>query len=215
MPLILSTKALPPKLKRHLFAADIGLVEYDAVKIVPAEVSFTKSSFENVIFTSQNAVSLAFEKHKLKFQQVFCVGEKTANLLQDYGVKPNSVSKNAHDLAQLILNDYPHLCFDFFCSAQRRSELPDLLNTHGIQLKEHHLYKSIPDVRIFKNDFDAVLCYSPMGVKAYYAHHDKQPLAICIGETTAAVAKEYTPEVLVANTTSLESVVYKSVMALK
>jgi len=215
MPLILSTKVLPLIQKRHLFYANLSLVEYNAVSIQELDFSLNADHVDHAIFTSQNAVNLAFEKHKLKCEQVFCVGEKTACLLEDYGMKPHRIAKNAYALAQLILKDYPHLCFDFFCSAQRRNELPYLLSTHHIQFKEHHLYKSIPDVRIFKNDFDAVLCFSPLGVKAYYAHHDKQPLAICIGDTTAEAAKEYTAKVLVANKTSLESVVYKSIMALK
>lgn len=215
MSLILSTKILPAALRRHIFAADIGLVEYDAVKIESTAISFSNKFVENAIFTSQNAVKLAFEKHQLKFQHVFCVGQKTADLLKSYGLRPNLVAENAKDLALLLLKENPNKAFDFFCSAQRRDELPKLLKTNNIDLYEHYLYQSVANSQYFKNNFDAILCFSPLGVKAYYEHHDKQPLAICIGETTAEAAKKFTSEVLVAKKSSLESVVYKSIITLK
>jgi uroporphyrinogen-III synthase len=211
MPLILSTKVLPANLKKHLFLSDIGLVEYDAVKIKPAETAFSKSHFENAIFTSQNALKLAFEKHELKFENVFCVGEKTASLIQSYGLQPKLIAQNAGQLAEELSQHFPEMRFDFFCSSQRRDELPDLLKQNNINLKEHHLYQSVSDGKIFSNDFDAVLCFSPLGVKAYYENHNKQPMAICIGETTAAAARTFTDMVLVANKTSLESVIVKTI----
>jgi len=72
-------------------------------------------------------------------------------------------------------------------------------------------HQSVPDVKIFPNDFDAVLCFSPLGVKAYYENHNKQPMAICIGETTAAEVRTFTSEVLVANKTSIESVIIRTI----
>ncbi len=211
MPLVLSTKILPPNLKKHFFLSDISLVEYEAVKIKPTDISLSKIHFENAIFTSQNAVKLAFEKHQLEFEHVFCVGEKTSNLIQSYGSRPNWVAQNAAELAKELLKHFPECSFDFFCSAQRRDELPNLLKNNHINLREHHLYHSVLDPKIFSNDFDAVLCFSPLGVKAYYENHKKQPMAICIGETTAATARTFTRNVLVANKTSIESVIIKTI----
>ena len=211
MPLVLSTKILPPNLKKHFFLSDISLVEYEAVKIKSTNLNFIKTHFENAIFTSQNAVKLAFEKHQLEFEHVFCVGEKTSGLIQSYGSRPKLVAQSAAELAEELINHFPELSFDFFCSAQRRDELPNLLKNNHINLREHHLYQSVPDVKIFPNDFDAVLCFSPLGVKAYYENHNKQPMAICIGETTAAEVRTFTSEVLVANKTSIESVIIRTI----
>jgi len=211
MSLILSTKVLPPKLKRHFFSANIGLVEYNAVSIAPIDISFNNPNFKNAIFTSQNAVKLAIEKNRLTFQNVFCVGEKTANLLVNFGFKPQIIAKDAKDLAHHIVEEYPNQSFDFFCSAQRREELPSLLKRNKIKLVEHHLYRSVINNKHFKNDFDAVLCFSPLGVKSYFDNHDKQPTAICIGETTASSAMKYTNQVHISNKTTLESVVIKAI----
>jgi uroporphyrinogen-III synthase len=211
MPLVLSTKILPPNLKKHFFLSDISLVEYEAVKIKPTDISFSKIHFENAIFTSQNAVKLAFEKHQLEFEHVFCVGEKTSGLIQSYGSRPKLVAQNAGELAEQLLQHFPKWSYDFFCSPQRRDELPDLLKNNHINLREHHLYQSVSDAKFFSNDFDAVLCFSPLGVKAYYENHNKQPMAICIGETTAAEARAFTRDVLLSQQTSLESVVVRAV----
>jgi uroporphyrinogen-III synthase len=75
-------------------------------------------------------------------------------------------------------------------------------------------HQSASDPKIFSNDFDAVLYFSPLGVKAYYENHNKQPMAVCIGETTAAAARAFTRNVLVANKTSIESVIIKTIKSL-
>lgn len=214
MPLILSTKVLPPKLKRHLFAANISFVEYNAVKIVPTDISFTKTEFPNTIVTSQNAVKLAIGQHKLNFHNVFCVGEKTANLLLTFGISPKYIANNAIDLARFIVEKHPNQSFDFFCSAQRRHELPELLDKHNVKLKEHNVYQSVSNNKYFKNNFDAVLCFSPLGVKTYYENHSYKPTAICIGCTTSKFAKEFTSQVLTSSKTSVESVVIKTIKTL-
>jgi uroporphyrinogen-III synthase len=214
MPIVLSTKVLPLKLKRHLFAANIDLVEYNAIKIERLDINFPKTHFENAIFTSQNATKLAFEKD-LTFENVFCVGKKTEALLALQNIKTNLVADNAEQLAKKIVNTYPHKSFDFFCSAQRREELPDLLSDYKIEFREHHLYQSVLNRKTFANDFDAVLCFSPMGVKAYYENHTLQPTAICIGETTASEARRFTSNFLISTKTSLESVIVKAVKVLK
>jgi uroporphyrinogen-III synthase len=211
MPLVLSTKVLPPKLKRHFFSANIGLVEYNAVILAPIENSFGRKNFNNAIFTSQNAVKIAIETHKLTFHNVVCVGKKTASLLLNFGFKPKIIAKDAKDLAHRIIEKYPDQSFSFFCSALRRDELPCLLKRNNIKLVEYHLYHSVINNKHFTNNFDAVLCFSPLGVKSYFDNHDKQPKAICIGETTASSAMKYTNQVLTSSRTTLESVVVKAI----
>jgi uroporphyrinogen-III synthase len=215
MPLILSTKVLPLHLKKHFFASNIGLVEYNAVSIETNIISFTETQFKNAIFTSQNAVKIAIEQHKLNFQKVFCVGEKTARLLIKFGYKPKIIASNAYDLAHLVIEKYPDQAFDFFCSAQRRHELPNVLKNHNVELCEHYLYHSVANTRHFKNDFDAVLCFSPLGVKAYYQNHSTKPKAICIGSTTASSSLKFTNDVLISNKTTVESVVIKAIKCFK
>lgn len=210
MPLVLSTKILSQAQKRHLFAADIGLVEYNALKIQALNPNLETREFENAIFTSQNAAKLAIAE-RIQIKNAFCVGNKTSNVVKQNNIDLKTQSKNARALANLIVEKYPEKSFDFFCSKQRRDDLPDILKQNNISLKEYHLYESVCNYKTFPNRFDAVLCFSPLGVKTYYEMHNTKTLAVCIGNTTADMAKRYTEKVSVASKTSIESVLIKTI----
>ncbi|MGX1022885.1 uroporphyrinogen-III synthase [Psychroflexus sp. MBR-150] len=212
MPLVLSTKILNPIQKRHLFAADISLVEYNAVQI-KALYPDLPTHFKNGVFTSQNAVRLAMAQN-IKINNVFCVGDKTAEYLKSFNLNVQLKADYAKDLAEQIIRYYPDEHFDFFCSKQRRNDLPDILSKHNVSLKEYHLYDSVCHLKTFLNTFDAVLCFSPLGVKSYYEIHNQKPIAICIGKTTAKVAEYYTKEVYQASKTSVDSVILKAIKTL-
>lgn len=213
MPTVLSTKVLNASQKRHLFASHIGLVEYNAVQIKSLKTDLPKRAFKNVIFTSQNAVQLAMAKD-LKIDNVFCVGDKTAQYLERFDLNIKLKANYSKDLALQIVNRYPDEHFVFFCSKQRRKDLPNVFSKHQVSLKEYHLYDSVCNFKTFPNRFDAVLCYSPLGVKSYYSIHKQNPLAICIGETTAKAAQLYTNRILQASKTTVDSVVFKAIKTL-
>ncbi len=213
MPTVLSTKILNPIQKRHLFAANIGLVEYNAVQIKALKPNLPARYFKNVIFTSQNAVRLAMDED-LKIDRIFCVGDKTEQYLEKFNLTVEHKAKYAEDLAKRLAKDYHNEHFDFFCSQQRRDELPNILKENKISFTEYHLYNSVCHFKTFSNTFDAVLCYSPLGVKSYYDIHNHKPMAICIGKTTANAAKTYTRVVHQASKTSVESVIIKAIKSL-
>lgn len=210
MPLVLSTKILSQAQKRHLFAAGIDLVEYNAIKIKALNPDLETREFENAIFTSQNAVKLAIAE-RLQIKNVFCVGHKTSDILKQNNIDLKAQAENAKALANLIVEKYPEKSFIFFCSKQRRDDLPNILKQNNISLKEYHLYESVCNYKTFPNQFDAILCFSPLGVKTYYEMHSAKTLAVCIGHTTADMAERYTEKVLVATKTSIESVLIKTI----
>lgn len=212
MPTVLSTKRLTPVQKKHLLVNGIGLVDYNAVQIKDLELKLESDHFENAIFTSQNAVKIAKAKH-LNVKHAFCVGKKTAKAASEIAEKVMAVAENGKALAQVLVDNYENRTFHFFCSKQRRNELPEVLKKHGIGLTEHHLYESVPKPKVFKNQFDAVLCFSPLGIKAYYENNTFRPPAICIGTTTAQAAKNYA-ETYISTKTSVESVVVKTIKVL-
>jgi uroporphyrinogen-III synthase len=213
MPIVLSTKRLTPTQKKHLFLAQIGLVEYNAIQIKPIELKLNSTFFENGIFTSQNAVRLA-KSHHIKVENAFCVGNKTAQSVKDIANKIVAIEENGSALSKLITKHYHDINFYFFASKQRRNELPDTLKTHDVHLQEIYLYESVINPKHFTNHFDAILCFSPLGVKAYYENHEHKPPAICIGTTTAKAAQKHTTT-YVSNQTSVESVVVKAIKVLK
>lgn len=210
MPTVLSTKTLSATQKNHLFNAGIGLVEYDALIIQALKTKIENQSIENAIFTSQNAVKFALTK-KINIKNAFCVGDKTAALLEQNNISLKAQAEKANALAHIIIKKYPEKSFDFFCSKQRRDELPVLLNQYDIKFTEHHVYKTICNFKPFPRQFDAILCFSPLGTKTYYDMHKHNTPAICIGQTTAEMARSYTNKVLIASKTSIESVLIKTI----
>ena len=67
----------------------------------------------------------------------------------------------------------------------------------------------------FHQLFDGILFFSPSGVQSFMVENSMESaMAFCIGETTASEAKKHTENVVIANSTSIESVIAKSVKTL-
>ena len=87
---LLSTKTLSPKIKDHLTKIGTSVVEHPLIEIHPLHLTNHKIQ-SMLIFTSQNAVRLANKNNTLKNKIIgkksFCVGEKTRELLEKFGLK--------------------------------------------------------------------------------------------------------------------------------
>ncbi len=227
MKTILSTKRLSPSQKGLLLNAGVSLVEYNAITIefVPFEVP---KIIENAIFTSQNAVN-AVMSYELGVKSCFCVGEKTKSLLEEKGQKVVKNGEYASKLADFIVKNHKNEHFYFFCGNMRSDEIPSKLKENKVSFEEIEVYKTTLNPKKFERQFDAILFFSPSGVRSYYqGNPDLQgvvdegdllvglpPFAICIGNTTASEAKKYTQNVVIANATTMESVIAKAVTTLK
>ncbi|MBT0607881.1 uroporphyrinogen-III synthase [Aequorivita echinoideorum] len=223
MPTVLSTKKLKLNQKSLLLNAGISLVEYDAINIDLVSFEAPKS-IENAIFTSQNAIkSFVGNVHSSAVENAFCVGEKTKSLLEQNGFKVNKMSEYASELADFIVENHKNESFHFFCGNIRKDEIPSKLRENGIELKEIEVYKTKLNPKKFQRTFDAILIFSPSGVRSYCeanlqgnaaGNHIYSTMMICIGKSTANEAKKYTENVVIANTTTIESVITKTVKSL-
>ena len=87
-----------------------------------------------------------------------------------------------------------------------------------IQFFEVKTYETVQKPTHFSQKWDAILFFSPSGVQSYFSANEKEvkkePFHICIGETTASEAKKFTKNIVVANATSVESVIAKTVKVL-
>ena len=91
-----------------------------------------------------------------------------------------------------------------------------LLNCCGKNKNEVIVYESAVVEKSFDRIFAAVLFYSPRGVYAFAKANKQQPQqAICIGETTAAAAREVFPNVIVANKQTVENVLVTAIKLLR
>lgn len=215
MPSVLSTKQLSPSQKNLLLNAGLSLTEFNFIqtKTLKLVATISEESFQDVIVTSQTTVDFIKD---FKIESCFCVGEKTALKLKSFGFEVKVIAENGKELAQHIIKDYPDLSFTFFGSAKRRPELSEMLEKAKINLKEFFVYDSLKTPKTFKRTFDAVLCFSPMGVDSFFqGNPTSTSKLICIGETTAKQAKLYSDSVFVSTKTSVESVIVKAVKVLK
>lgn len=207
---ILSTKILSPLHKQELVKIGIEVIEADFIKTEnkPFEL---KDLNESLIFTSQNAVHSVLSNPKseeLKSKNVYCVGLKTKTLLSDNGFNVVAYTGYASDLAEIITLIYGNESYTFFSGNLRRDTLPEALKEAGIKLNEIQVYETTLQPQKIKANPEALLFFSPSGVKSYLKDNiiNKQ-LCFCIGETTAEALDKITKNIIIADQPTIEDVI--------
>lgn len=220
---VLSTKKLSLSQRSLLINAGISLVDYNAIKIhfLPFK---TPSKIENAIFTSQNGVNSFFGNGlSTKMENCFCVGEKTKALLESKGQNVVKMTEYASELAPFLVENHKNEHFYFFCGNIRSNVIPSTLKKNSVSFEEIEVYKTTLNPKKIERQFDAVLFFSPSGVRSYCEANLQGfaaglilglPPMICIGTTTASEAKVYSDNVVIANSTTVESVIAKAVKVL-
>ncbi|MFT7071788.1 uroporphyrinogen-III synthase [Patiriisocius sp. Uisw_017] len=232
---MLSTKKLESKQRSLFVDAGFNLVEYDAIAIEYLDFA-TPNNIENTIFTSQNGVQSILNS-EFRIQNCFCVGQKTAALLEGNGLNVVKMARNSAELGDFIVKNHQNESFHYFCGAQRKSELPNTLKALNIEFLEVKTYKTNLKPRKFDQKWNGILFFSPSGVESYFKLNSSlggspercssrtsvgletipqqvrcdQPLVFCIGETTADAARNHSKNIVIANETSVESVIEKAV----
>ena len=194
---LLSTKNVSKSFKDELNQSGIYLKEHPMIQIVPIQFKISQLN-SALIFTSQNAVNIAFESadilRKIKDKNCFCVGEKTKALLKKKGLNVLKMCQNASDLSNFLIENYRKESFSFFCGKQRMKEIETSLNKYGIALNIHEIYQTNFTSKHFKTYFDGILFFSPSAVSSYFT---KNTWAIdthgfCLGSTTAKRLSQFT-----------------------
>lgn len=208
---VLSTKKLSLSQRELLLNASVSLVEYNAIKI-QFEVFEIPSKIKNAIFTSQNGVHSFFENNRSsEIKNCFCVGEKTKLLLEKNGLKVIKMTEYAADLASYLVENHKDDTFHFFCGNIRSEEIPSKLKENNVSFQEIVAYKTTLNPIKINRQFNAVLFFSPSGVRSFFLENKlTNGTAVCIGTTTASEAREYTENVVISNTTTVESVIAKA-----
>jgi uroporphyrinogen-III synthase len=207
---ILSTKILSPLHKQELVKIGIEVIEADFIKTEnkPFEL---KDLNESLIFTSQNAVHSVLSNPKseeLKSKNVYCVGLKTKTLLSDNGFNVVAYTGYASDLAEIITLIYGNESYTFFSGNLRRDTLPEALKEAGIKLNEIQVYETTLQPQKIKANPEALLFFSPSGVKSYLKDNPiNKQLCFCIGETTAEALHKITKNIIIADQPTIEDVI--------
>ncbi|MDO9039345.1 MAG: uroporphyrinogen-III synthase [Lutibacter sp.] len=206
---ILSTKKLSQSQKEllhHFIVDEIELIDISfniSIKL--------QNPIKNAIFTSKNAIIGIFNQFssdELQFENVYCVGDKTAQFLEEKNVKVTVIAHSAEELADEILLNKDIDEVHFFCGNLRRNELPEMLTENNIKVNEIEVYTTnFKPVKI-KNTYDGILFFSPSSVKSYLSKNtDTQSVAFCIGNTTASEAIDDFENVFVADEPTVENVI--------
>jgi uroporphyrinogen-III synthase len=153
-----------------------------------------------MVFTSVHAVQ-AVKEHAGRQPDtgswnVFCLEGKTFSAVQQWFPEQPLIDKAAaaSALADRILSHDGIRSVTFFCGDQRRPELPEKLQAHGIIVKEITVYETIQTPVAVKETYDGVLFFSPSAVKSFFSRNRLAAGTVCftIGHTTAQAVKDHT-----------------------
>lgn len=213
---ILSTKKLTSQQRSQLI--DFDVKEISMIDISYGENFNVDEKIENAVFTSANSVRSVFSIHnnsKEYFGTVFCVGDKTKFLLEKFGLQVAVIANNAMELADVLAERFSKeenslKEISWFCGNLRNNDLPSIMAENGVLVTEYLVYETKLIPVKTENDFDAILFFSPSGIKSYLKMNttNSNPV-ICIGATTASEAIEHFENVYIADETSVESVLEK------
>lgn len=148
-------------------------------------------------------------------ERVFVVGEKTAKKLKELGQNVAKTFNYGSELVDFLNFSYKNEQFHFFCGTSRRDEIPEGLKNTKNELFEIKTYKTeLKPVKIDRK-YDGIMFFSPSGVMSFTTLNTiGDSTAICIGHTTASEAKKHTQNIYIANSTTVESVIAKTVKIL-
>lgn len=209
---ILSTKTLSAEQRQVFLDANIDLLEQDFIEIKHSIFELDKIN-TNLIFSSQNAVLSLIEQSGweiLKSKNVFCVGIKTKDLLEQNGFKVEAYMDYASDLAEIITLIYNKESYTFFSGNLRKETLPKALKNAGIIFNEIEVYKTeLAPFKISKQEnFDGILFFSPSAVESYLTNNKiTKETCFCIGETTASALENKTKNIVIAEQPTIEDVI--------
>ena len=200
---VLATKLLSPEFKNRLIHHGFSVVEFPFIKITPKPITAFEVN-NHVIFTSQNAVQIAFKNKilntNLRNKKFFCVGEKTKSLLIKNGQKVIKMSHNSLKLAHFLAKNYKNESFSFFCGNLKRPEIESVFLDQHMQIDLHEVYKTTLTPKYFSQPFEGILFYSPSAVESFFQLNSwqKKTHGFCLGSTTAKKLNDYTQNFSVA-----------------
>lgn len=214
MPIVISTKKLSNSQKKLFHSKGFIVKDFDFIGV--KQKSFTWHTTAHFsIFTSKNAVKSVREHpdfEQIKKRKVFCVGANTQKMLENFGFEVVQSATYVTELFEIIQKKFSNFSFEFFCGNLRSNVLIEGCMAQKIRLFETWVYcTELTSVKI-ENNFDAVLFFSPSGVKSFILKNkiDKQPI-FCIGKTTAKAVEIFSENYHIASTTTTNAVLYECI----
>jgi uroporphyrinogen-III synthase len=207
---ILSTKTLLSPQKQALLNEGFSVTEANFIKTESSDFDL-KGINDNLIFTSQNAAQSVLLHPKcsaLKAKNVFCVGLKTKELLEENGFNVAVYVDYASDLAEIITLIYSNESYTFFSGNLRKETVPKALKEAKINFNEIQVYETTLTPQKIKTTIDGILFFSPSAIESYLMENKiKNEICFCIGSTTAEALGKITRNIIIADQPSVENVI--------
>ena len=207
---ILSTKKLT-KSQLKLFGV-IEIVSLDFINIKYAdEVVIADPNISRAIFTSKNAVKSCLTNNIINLNnidEVYCVGDKTEQLLLDNNISVNLKSTSSAELAEQILKLDNKQAITYFCGNLTREELPEIITSNKISLEIVQVYETTLKPKQIIDYYNGILFFSPSAVASFIKFNSAvDSVAFCIGNSTAIEANKYFENVVVSKVPLIENVI--------
>ena len=173
-----------------------------------SEIPFDKEELDQNktwVFTSRNAVEIILKNKITLSQSIYAIGEKTASLLPSATIPKIASSL---EVAKLIIKKQLKEII-FICGNRRRDELPDLLRSHAIKIKEVVVYESKNlNKTVNLQSIDGLAFMSPSSVYSLAQNGGFMNLpCFAIGPTTAQALNNKGQKCLISKSTTAQSLV--------
>lgn len=182
--------------------ADLAFDFQDFIRIEHLKTKPFDLKNYSLIFSSVNAVKSffknKFEPHEnflnpKKFNKIYTVGFKTKLELRKQGFGTFKVTKHASDLADFIIDYCQKEKFLHFCGDLALNILDEKLPLQNISYKKVIIYQTNLLYPKISEKYDAVVFFSPSGVRSFAKFNSLENLKIfSIGQTTEKELKKFT-----------------------
>lgn len=188
------------KINEQMISENVGNhFSYDFVEVI--QIKFLKiEAFDldnkSIIFTSLNAVRSFFQNQfKIENNNIYCVGEKSANFLKSKEFSVSRTEKNADDLANFIIENSKNEKFVHFAGDLSLDILNEKLKFNGISYQKEILYTTeLLNPKIEEN-YDALVFFSPSGVRSFAQRNSlENKVLFSIGKTTEKELQKFTKQ---------------------
>lgn len=215
---ILFTRKLSEK--QFEFADNLGLfvdskpfIEIDVYQLKECTLLQIKEDKNAAwIFTSQNSVDCLQQSFRdlsmLNDRIVYTIGPKTASILKKLGFQIKMpVHHNAESLVDLIRKE-TNESYLYFSGNLRRNVISQYLEEEQIAFQEIECYQTnLVQPNVDVGLYDAICFGSPSAAKSFFSKYriTEQVPCIAIGNTTAVTLLDFTGHVVMAEQTSVYS----------
>ena len=223
---ILSTRPLTASLVEKAAADNIIIETLSFIKTEPvtdpALIQEVRQLFARdivAVFTSMNAAEAVASllEEAAPGWKIFALGNTTRNIVQEKFPQSETYGggENASALAAEVVNAGNIDKVIFFCGDQRRDELPAILQTNGIAVRELIVYKTHRQRHMLQKSYDGIMFFSPSAVESFFETNSicDGTILFAIGNTTAKTIEQYsTNKVITSDHPGKEALVKKLIL---